>query len=410
MRNPKRTAASASALMIGVGLVGFITIFVSSTQGVDRRGHRPGVHRRHRGGLRRRARSAASTPGWPSALDGLPEVASAAGLRQGVAQVAGSAVLVQATDPRTAVELMKVGPIEGSPADLGATRIGRLQGRRRRRRAWRSATRCRWSSRTPARRRCDVALIYGENRQAGNYLLGTEAYDANFTNRLDSKVLVKRAAGVSPAAALAAVKQVAQAYPGVKVLDRAQFKAEQTKLLDQLLDAGLRAARAGDPHRAARHRQHARPVDLRADPRARAAASRRHDPVAAALDDPLGVGHHRAAGDRARPAHRGVLRLGAGERALATRAITVFRIPYASLAVVVVLAGAGRHGGRRPTQPPSRQARRAPGGGHRVDGVGPADGCHRRGGGHRRPRNRSGRRRRRTGRWLMPRPARSAYA
>jgi len=27
MRNPKRTAASASALMIGVGLVGFITIF-----------------------------------------------------------------------------------------------------------------------------------------------------------------------------------------------------------------------------------------------------------------------------------------------------------------------------------------------------------------------------------------------
>ena len=31
MRNPKRTAASASALMIGVGLVAFITIFASST-------------------------------------------------------------------------------------------------------------------------------------------------------------------------------------------------------------------------------------------------------------------------------------------------------------------------------------------------------------------------------------------
>lgn len=32
MRNPKRTAASASALMIGVGLVAFITIFASSTR------------------------------------------------------------------------------------------------------------------------------------------------------------------------------------------------------------------------------------------------------------------------------------------------------------------------------------------------------------------------------------------
>ena len=31
MRNPKRTAASASALMIGVGLVGFITILASSS-------------------------------------------------------------------------------------------------------------------------------------------------------------------------------------------------------------------------------------------------------------------------------------------------------------------------------------------------------------------------------------------
>ena len=80
-----------------------------------------------------------------------------------------------------------------------------------------------------------LALIYSENRQAGNYLLGTEAYDANFTNRLDSKILVKRAAGASPAAALAAVNQVARAYPGTKVLDRAQFKAEQTKPLDQLL-------------------------------------------------------------------------------------------------------------------------------------------------------------------------------
>ena len=32
MRNPKRTAATAAALMIGVALVGFITIFAASTK------------------------------------------------------------------------------------------------------------------------------------------------------------------------------------------------------------------------------------------------------------------------------------------------------------------------------------------------------------------------------------------
>ena len=54
MRNPKRTAASASALMIGVGLIAFITIFASSDQGVDQREHRPVLRRGLRDQLRRR--------------------------------------------------------------------------------------------------------------------------------------------------------------------------------------------------------------------------------------------------------------------------------------------------------------------------------------------------------------------
>ena len=50
MRNPKRTAATASALMIGVGLVAFITIFAASTKqsisgSADRKLHAD-VHRR----------------------------------------------------------------------------------------------------------------------------------------------------------------------------------------------------------------------------------------------------------------------------------------------------------------------------------------------------------------------------
>ncbi len=40
MRNPKRTAATASALMIGVGLVGFITIVAASTPRLRERSHR----------------------------------------------------------------------------------------------------------------------------------------------------------------------------------------------------------------------------------------------------------------------------------------------------------------------------------------------------------------------------------
>ena len=53
MRNPKRTAASASALMIGVGLVGFITILAASSTASVNSAIEPRLRRGHRDRLRR---------------------------------------------------------------------------------------------------------------------------------------------------------------------------------------------------------------------------------------------------------------------------------------------------------------------------------------------------------------------
>jgi hypothetical protein len=50
--------------------------------------------------------------------------------------------------------------------------------------------------------RLTVAAIFSDKQSAGSsYLLGLPAYDANFTDRLDGRVLVKRAEGVSLGAA-----------------------------------------------------------------------------------------------------------------------------------------------------------------------------------------------------------------
>jgi len=90
-----------------------------------------------------------------------------------------------------------------------------------------------------------VALIYGDNQAAPSanpgsktsYFLGTPGYDANFAApHFDGQVFVKKAPGVSTAAALAAVKTVAAKYaPGTTVQDQAAYKAEQTKPIDQIL-------------------------------------------------------------------------------------------------------------------------------------------------------------------------------
>ena len=123
MRNPKRTAASASALMIGVGLVGFITIFVASQKAsindaIDK-GFTGDIVLDSGGGL-----IGGVDPGLAQRVAALPEVAAASGIRQGLAQVDGTAVIVQAGDPNTIFNIMKINPQQGSTADLGANGIG----------------------------------------------------------------------------------------------------------------------------------------------------------------------------------------------------------------------------------------------------------------------------------------------
>lgn len=233
MRNPKRTAASASALMIGVGMVCFITIFVSSMKAsLDR-----SVDRAFTGDIVLDSGGGffgGVDPSLAGTLGGLPEVATVSGLRQGLAQVDGKTVLLQAADPKTVFAIMKVDPRQGSTADLGPDSIAVYKNVAKDK-GWTVGSSVPFEFAKTGRQTLRVALIYGEAAQAGNYLLGLPTYQANFNSQFDSKVLVKQAPGVSTATAVAAVKRVAQAYPGVKVLDRAQYKSEQTKPLDQLL-------------------------------------------------------------------------------------------------------------------------------------------------------------------------------
>ena len=232
MRNPKRTAASASALMIGVGLVGFITIFVSPRRcqsTMRSKGFTGDIVLDSGGGL-----SGGVDPSVAQRAAKLPEVAAASGLRQGLAQVDGKAVIVQAGDPSSIFQIMNINPQQGSTADLDATGIGIYKDVAKDKH-WTVGSAVLVNFAKTGHQILHVAVIYEENAQAGNYFLGTKAFNANFPSNLDSKVLVKKRDGVLQASALATVKQAAQAYPGVKVLDRAQYKADQTKFLNQLL-------------------------------------------------------------------------------------------------------------------------------------------------------------------------------
>ena len=244
MRNPKRTAASASALMIGVGLIAFISIFASSAKAsinatVDRSFAGDFVINSGAG-----SSGGGVDPALARRLNALPQVAAATGERFGSMVILGQPYMIAAVDPRTAGQIFNVIPVQGSIGALGADGIAVYKD---------DATKNHLKLGDPVSvvfrdtgpKTLRVALIYGDNQAAPtanpgsktSYFLGTPGYDANFAApHFDSQVFVKKAPGVPTAAALDAVKKLSAQYAvGATVQDQAAYKAEQTKPINQIL-------------------------------------------------------------------------------------------------------------------------------------------------------------------------------
>ena len=235
MRNPKRTAASASALMIGVGLVGFITILASSTTAsvsstIDH-SFAGDIVIDSGGGL-----MGGVDPALAQRLNKLPQVSAASGVATGAADIYGKVEQLSAVDPRTAGQIFDVSPAQGSIAGLGSTGIAVYKDVA-------TARHLKLGSTVPVLfkdtglRKLRVALIYGDATAAPapRYFLGTPAFDANFAVRYDSQVFIKKAPGVSNAAALAAVRGIATKYSGTTVMDQAAYKVARAKPIQQML-------------------------------------------------------------------------------------------------------------------------------------------------------------------------------
>src|SRR5690349_15220098 len=235
MRNPKRTAASASALMIGVGLVGFITILASSTTASVNKT----IDQSFAGDIvidSGAGLTGGIDPALAQRLAALPQVSTVSGVRGGLAEIFGAPEQIAAVDPPTIGKIFHVGSTQGSIGGLGRTGIAVYSGVA-------TAHHLKVGSPVPVvfrdtgPRTLRVGLIYGDSMAAPapRYFLGTSAFDANFALHYDSAVVIQKAPEASTAAALSAVRAVATKYSGTSVLDQTAFKAERTKPVTQLL-------------------------------------------------------------------------------------------------------------------------------------------------------------------------------
>ena len=233
MRNPKRTAATASALMVCVAVVGLMNIMASSTRAsinaiVDRAFTGDFVVDPEGGVFGGVDHSLAQRLGQ------VPQLSAATWVRVTSAKVNDGVTTLIGVDPATAPAILDVRPKEGSMQDLGLGQIAVYDKVAKDKHLALGDT-VKVVFKDTGEQTLRVALIYRENQPAGDYFIGMKAFEANVTSQLDFGVYVKKAADVSKGAALTAVQKVTADYPGVKVMDQGQFKANIAKPFNQLL-------------------------------------------------------------------------------------------------------------------------------------------------------------------------------
>lgn len=240
IRNPKRTASTAAALMIAVTLIGFITIFADSAKAsVDQ-----SINQNFNGDFLIDSQTFGQG-GLPvtmaDELNALPEVQDAAGVRVGQAQIAFQAETVAGVDPAVIFEVVDVGEIQGDRADLdteGTVALSADQAESLDRGVG-DTINIRFPSH-PENQDFRIVALY-EREDAINvnipidYLFGLPTYEANFEDQYDNQVIVTLADGVSPDDGRAAIESVTDNYPLAKVQDQSELKANQAKQINQFL-------------------------------------------------------------------------------------------------------------------------------------------------------------------------------
>lgn len=229
IRNPKRTSATASALMIGVGLVTFITVMASSAKAniddmIDENFGADLVIDSGSfgfGGL---------PPTLAVEVAELPEVAVAGSIRFGMVEIDGEPTQGIAIDPVAVPQVFDLQVIEGDISSLDATRIAVRD----------DVDNPEIGATVPVRfaetglQEFTVAAIF-EGEQFGDQLFGLAAWEANIADQFDAQVFVLGADGVPLAEVQAAVEEAAAAYPTAAVQNIGEFKEAQSGMINQLL-------------------------------------------------------------------------------------------------------------------------------------------------------------------------------
>ncbi|MCZ7529796.1 MAG: ABC transporter permease [Acidimicrobiia bacterium] len=267
MRNPKRTSATAAALIIGVGLVGFITIFASSASAsigsvIDKAFLADFTVDSGSFGL------SGLPPELVDQIEELDGVEAVSPVRLGTAEIEGKGAQLSAVDPTTINQLFDVGVSEGAIEGAGPTDLFVLRDKAEEE-GWTVGDTVTVNFARTGEQELAIAAIYDEPQPAGTYTITLEGFEQNFdeSQQFDPQVYVRYEEGFD----LDQAREELEATVFAVAPNGGGAGPAGNQGLDHHPDqpapgCGLRPVGPGHHHRTARNRQLAGIVDLRANP------------------------------------------------------------------------------------------------------------------------------------------------
>jgi putative ABC transport system permease protein len=231
-RNPRRTAATASALIVGVAVVTVITVLVGSLRATLT----DGVERGFASDLSVNTAAFGGSQLGPAIVDDVGAVVGvrhAVGLAEGLALVDGTSTEVRATDMSTIAAVVRVDMVQGALADAGTDGIA-VSSDKATAEHWALGTGVPITFADGTSVNATVRAIYRQDDVLGGMVIAQSLWASHTTQPSFRTVFVDLAPGTSVATAKAAIGPIATRYGG-DVQDRAEYAAARAGGLDLLL-------------------------------------------------------------------------------------------------------------------------------------------------------------------------------
>jgi len=236
MRNPRRTSATAAALMIGVTLVGVVAILAASIK--TSASHT--IQDTLRADFVVTPRTAAGAQGGvPTAVgDKLRKVRSVAmvsEIRAGQWGLEGRTKTLVAVDPETVTDMYELDPAAALAvrrlSDQGVlVRAGVAE-----RHGWLVGDEVPMTFARTGTQPMRLADTFTSTAVRSDYVISLDAYKSNFKQQLSLEVDVLLKPGITAEAGRLAVDEALVDFPNVEARDRSQVLAAQEKQVDKLL-------------------------------------------------------------------------------------------------------------------------------------------------------------------------------